>query len=142
MSKNICIIYYQWVYIHKISIFCTQWYYTNVFKWRSHIRCYIMYIYYILCVAYPSNFEYRTLGWNECIIGSHAYTAPIQLAVMRFYSRSLFRLEISLIRFQICLVQHTKNIWYVWYVNNIEFNPCNRKKRSKSILWMRNAVCW
>lgn len=102
------------------------------------IRCYIIYV-YIRCFAYPSNFGYRTLGWNECIIGSHArYTAPIQLAAMRFYSRSPFRLEISLIRFQICLVQHTKNIWYV---NNFEFNPCNRKKLSKSILWMRNAVC-
>lgn len=99
----------------------------------------LYYVYNIWCVAYPSNFDYRTLGWNECIIGSHAqYTAPIQLAVMRFYSRSLFRLEIPLIRFQICLVHHTKNIWYV---NNFDFIPFNRKKRSKSILWMRNVVC-
>lgn len=112
-----------------------------MFKWRSHLRCYIMYIYIsallilrILSIG-PSGF-----GWNKCIIGFHAYTAPIQLAVMRFYSQSIFRLEISLIRFQICLGQHTKNV-YVWYVNNFEFNPCNRKKSSKSIWWMRNAVC-
>jgi len=102
----------------------------------------MLYYVYIQCIAYPSNFEYRTLGvwvkrmyyWFSCV------HCTIQLAVMRFYSRSLFRLEISLIRFKICLGQLTKNI-YVWYVNNFEFNPCNRKKRSKSILWMRNTVC-